>query len=289
VPALSEALAQTGEKHAVVVEPDEANRNRVVGILREAGFAVIAGEGFYATMEDARKKAPSLDLVVIPSNLKEPGFNAALNDLRRDYLFASAATVLLINPADEEIVRPLLHLDSRIGGVPASAPAASLLTEYDRVRRHVGALSLDKATALSLATQAAEALHMIAVTNNKVYNFRQAQAGLLGALKHPEEALRVTAADVLAASETPEAQLAVAQLALDESQAKPVRLRVFAALANSAKAHGNLLNDEARDQVALAATKTKDLEIRTAASQALGALNLPSNQASKIIRAQAMK
>ena len=130
---------------------------------------------------------------------------------------------------------------------------------------------------------------MIAVTNNKVYNFRQAQAGLLKALKHPEETLRITGADVLAASETPEAQMAVAQLALDESQAKPVRLRVFAALANSAKAHGNLLNDEVRDQVALAATQTKDLEIRTAASQALGALNLPSNQASKIIQAQAMK
>ena len=289
VPALSEALAQTGEKHAVVVEPDEANRNRVVGLLREAGFAVIAGKDFYATLEDARKNAPSLDLVVIPSNLKEPGFNAALNDLRKDYLFASAATVLLISPADEEIVRPLLHLDSRIGGVPAEAPAAPLLTEYDRVRRQVGALSLDKATALNLANQAAEALRMIAVTNNKVYNFRQAQAGLLRALKHPEEALRVTGADVLAASETPEAQMAVAQLALDESQAKPVRLRVFAALANSAKAHGNLLNDEVRDQVALAATQTKDLEIRTAASQALGALNLPSNQASKIIQAQAMK
>jgi tetratricopeptide (TPR) repeat protein len=289
VPALAEALAQTGQKHAVVVEPDEANRNRVVGILREAGFVVVAGESFYSTLQDARKNVPSLDLVLIPSNLKEPAFVAALNELRKDYLFASAATVLLISPADDEVVRPLLHLDSRIGGVPADAPAAGLLAEYDRVRRQIGALPLDRATALSLATQAAEALRMIAVTNNKVYNFRQAQVALINSLKHPEEALRVIGADVLAESEAPEAQQAVAQLALDETQSKPVRLRVFAALANSAKAHGNLLNDEWRDQVAAAATQAKDLEIRTAASQALGALNLPSNQASKIIRAQAMK
>ncbi len=289
VPALAEALAQTGEKHAVVVEADEANRNRVVGILREAGFAVVAGESFYGTLQDARKNAPSLDLVVIPSSLKEPSFAAALNELRKDYLFASAATVLLISPADDEVVRPLLHLDPRIGGVPADAPAAALLAEYDRVRRQIGALPLDRATAVNLAMQAAEALQMIAVTNNKVYDFRQAQVALINSLKHPEEALRVTGAQVLAESEAPEAQQAVAQLALDETQAKPVRLRVFAALATSAKAHGNLLTDALRDQVAAAATQAKDLEIRTAASQALGALNLPSNQASKIIRAQAMK
>jgi hypothetical protein len=230
-----------------------------------------------------------LDLVVIPTSLKTPGFNAALNDLRKDYLFASAATVLLISPADDEVVRPLLHLDSRIGGVPADAAAAPLLAEYDRVRRQIGALPLDKATALALAMQAADALRMVAMTNNKVLDFRQAQVGLIKALKHPEEALRVTAAEVLAASEAPEAQMAVAKLALDESQPKPVRLRVFAALAVSAKAHGNLLADNVRDQVAAAATQTKDLDIRTAASQALGALNLPSNQASKIIQAQAMK
>jgi hypothetical protein len=289
IPALSEALAQTGEKHAVVVEPNEANRARVVGLLREAGFAVVAGEEFYATLEDARKKVPSLDLVVIPTGLKEPTFNAALNDLRKDYLFASAATVLLISPADDEVVRPLLHLESRIGGVPADSAAAPLLAEYDRVRRQIGALPLDKATALALAMQAADALRMVAVTNNKVYDFRQAQVGLIKALKHPEDALRVTAADVLAASEAPEAQTAVAKLALDESQPKPVQLRAFAALAVSAKAHGNLLADNVRDQAAAAATQTKDLDIRTAASQALGALNLPSNQASKIIQAQAMK
>ncbi len=289
VPALSEALAQTGEKHAVVVEPDEANRSRVVGILRQAGFAVVTGGEFYATLDDARKNTPSLDLVVIASSMKEPAFNIALNDLRKDYLFASATTVLLVSPADEDVVRPLLHLDSRIGGVPANATAEQLLAEYDRVRRQVGALPLDKATALDLAKQAAESLRMVALTNNKVYNFRQAQVALIKALKHPEEALRVTAADVLAASEAPEAQMAVAELALDESQAKPVRLRVFAALATSAKAHGNLLKDDVRDQVAAAATQDKDLEIRTAASQALGALNLPSNQASKIIQAQAMK
>ena len=46
---------------------------------------------------------PAWDLIVIPTNLKEPGFNTALNDLRKDYLFASAATVLLISPADEEV------------------------------------------------------------------------------------------------------------------------------------------------------------------------------------------
>lgn len=289
VPALAEALAQTGRKHAVVIEPDEANRTRVTGLLREAGFEVVAGEEFYAVLQDARKSSPSLDLIVFASNLKQPGLNAALQDLRKDYLFASAATVLLIGQADEDVVRPLLHLDSRLGGVSADAPADRILTEYDRVRRQIGAVALDKAIALNLAVQAAEALRLVAISNCKAYDCKNAQPALIKALGHPEQALRVTSAEVLAEGTTPEAQQAIAKLALDAGQEKAIRIRVFAALANSAKAHGNLLSDELREQIAAAGTQDKDLDIRTAASQALGALNLPSNQASEIIRAQAMR
>lgn len=289
VPALSEALAQTGQKHAVVIEPDEANRARVVGILREAGFQVTAGEEFYGVLQSARKNSPSLDLIVLASNVKTPGLNTELRDLRKDYLFASAALVLLVNPADEDVVRPLLHLDSRLGGVSEDAAAERILAEYDRVRRQIGGVALDKATALSLAVQAAEALRLVAISNCKAYDCNKAQPALIKALSHPEQALRVTSAEVLAVAKTPEAQQAIARLALDGNQEKPIRIRVFASLANSAKAHGNLLTDELREQVAAAATQAKDLDIRTAASQALGAMNLPSNQASEIIRAQAMR
>ncbi len=289
VPALSEALAQTGQKHAIVIDPDEANRNRVVGILREAGFQVIAGGDFYKTLQDARKNAPSLDLVLLATDIKQPGLNAELQDLRKDYLFASASTVLMVTPADEEVVRPLLHLDSRLGGVSDDAPADVLLAEYDRVRRQVGAVSLDRKVALDMAIQAAKALRLVAITNNKVYDCKDAQPALIKALSHPEPTLRVTCAEVLAESKTPEAQQAIAKLALDPNQDKPLRIEVFAALANSAKANGNLLTDDLRGQVSAAATQAKDLDIRTAASQALGALNLPSNLASEIIRNQAMK
>jgi len=287
VPALSEALAQTGSQHAIVIERDEATRNRVVGILRNGGFLVVAGEHFYAVLEEARKRVPSVDLIVLGSDMAEPVLGKALAELRKDYLFASAPTVILIKPADMAAVLRLTRLDERLGRVDVEAPAERLLLEYDRVRRRVGALPLNKQTALDLALEAAETLRLIAITRNRAYDFRAAQIALINALGHPAEPLRVTAAAVLAISELPEAQRSIAQLALDDQQPKPIRIAAFGSLADSAKAHGNLLTANLLEKVVAAATQAEDLEIRTAASQALGALNLPSNQASKIILEQA--
>ena len=61
---------------------------------------------------------------------------------------------------------------------------------------------------------------------------------------------------------------------------------MFTALADAAKHKGNYLPDNLVEQLTGIAESDNNMVIRTAASQTLGALNLPSNPASVIIRNQ---
>ena len=64
------------------------------------------------------------------------------------------------------------------------------------------------------------------------------------------------------------------------------RVRAFGSLAESARRNGNLLGDDLVQRVIGLTMAEKDLVLQAAASKALGALDLPSNKASEIIRAQ---
>ena len=85
---------------------------------------------------------------------------------------------------------------------------------------------------------------------------------------------------------TSRAQEAIAKIALDAATQEEMRVRMFAALADAAKRKGNLLNEELVKAVVAVAQKETNMTIREAASQALGALNVPGEPASQIIRDQ---
>ena len=91
-------------------------------------------------------------------------------------------------------------------------------------------------------------------------------------------------ASVLALVPSPEAQRAIAHVALDPNNAPSLRNAAFGALSDSAKRHRGQLEDAQIAELVRIAREEGDLKIRTAASQALGALNLASNKASEIIR-----
>ena len=73
-------------------------------------------------------------------------------------------------------------------------------------------------------------------------------------------------------------------IALDAGNADSLRISAFNSLAESAKHNGNLLEERQIAQLVEIARDDTDLTIRTAASEALGALNLATNKASEIIR-----
>ena len=103
----------------------------------------------------------------------------------------------------------------------------------------------------------------------------------------PSELLRIRSANALSLIPSADAQAALGEAGFNTAHAQAERVAKFTALAESGRRNANLLGDSDLVTRLIEFTKNeKDLILRTAASQALGALDLPSNQASDIIRSQ---
>ena len=132
--------------------------------------------------------------------------------------------------------------------------------------------------------RAAKSLRRIAVDSRTVYDCSVAEPALIAALSSDQEELQITVASVLALARTATAQRSIAALALDSGRGQSLRVSAFDSLAESAKHNGNRLEEGQLAELVDIARVDSDLTIRTAASKALGALNLATNKASEIIR-----
>lgn len=283
VPTLAEALAQTGQASMIVVDPDETNRNRVQGALREDGINAVAEADLFSAMNRAKAELPTVDAVVLATDVQSPGLAEALAQLRGDYSFANLPIILLVKPDTMVTARALAAGDARITTVLADAPKTTLLRAWQTVAARVGKTPLSSDEALELALQSAEVLREIAVAGSAIYSFDQAVNALINALAYPVEDLRIRAAAVLALTNKPEAQVALAEVATSDQQSETLRLAAFDALAESASHHGNLLPADLVERLLDQAMNAGDMVIRVNASKALGALNLPSATPARII------
>jgi hypothetical protein len=100
--------------------------------------------------------------------------------------------------------------------------------------------------------------------------------------------MQVLAGQTLAHFDSPEAQRAIAAMALDANNALDVRIPAFDSLGTSAKLNANMLPDETIDAIyALISSDATDPALRSAAAAAYGALNLPSQKVKDLILDQA--
>jgi HEAT repeat protein len=154
------------------------------------------------------------------------------------------------------------------------------------VSRAVGATPITPEIGRQLALETTMVLALLAVTDNALFAVQDAESALIATLETDDPTLRTAVAQVLGHLGTTDAQQAIAQIALNDAEPEQMRVAMFAALASAAKRRGNHLPDESVEQLIKIAESDENMAIRTAASQALGALNLPSNPASVIIRNQ---
>ncbi len=284
VPVLAQALAQTGREQVLVVDPDEANLNRVVGLLRTSGREVIGEKNFDRALNRARTDFQALAGVFVSSGVADPDLRTALQAFQGEFLYSKTPVVVLTKAQHavlaEEAGRGFVNVES----IDAAVDNAAVEDAFARVQQRAGQARLDPALAQSLALEAAEALRRIAVDGRTVYDFGAAEPALIGALSSLDERLQITAASVLALARTPTAQRAIAHVALDGGQSPTLRLAAFDSLAESAKTNGPLLEDAQAKELIRLAKEEPELTMRTAASQALGALNLRADRAGEIIR-----
>jgi hypothetical protein len=177
-----------------------------------------------------------------------------------------------------------VRADISLGQIVPSATGPEIAAEVKRVSDALRAAPITPELGLSLAAEATEALHLLAVSKNPIFTPKEVESALLTAFTTKDADLRKAVAKVLGFLPSAQAQEAIAAVAFDTTADEALRVAMFTALAESAKRQGNLLKEDRVTQLVTFVQKDENMTLRTAASQALGALNLPATPASQIIR-----
>lgn len=152
----------------------------------------------------------------------------------------------------------------------------------------VEAEEIDPEMAEEYSMRAIIVLKSLAVHNNQVVNLAEAMPALIQVTKGQQEEKKTLAGQILAYLPSPEAQRAIAQMAMNEQNSMPLRIEAFASLAQSAKMNANLLLTEHIEAMYdLIQSRDTDPQLRQAAAGAYGSLNLPSQRVKDLILDQA--
>lgn len=286
MPVLADALRlHAGARAALVADPDERSANALAAQLRALGYSVIVDANLLTGLQKVREQTAGVDLFVLGSNVSAD-LGASIAQIRSESRFSQLPVLIAARPEHESMVRELVRGDHRLAQVSGEAGPETLEVIVARLTRATGTTPVTAELGARLALDAAGVLRRIGETDNAVFKVAEVEGALLEALASPDPELRLAVAGVLGFVGSAAAQTAVAEIALNEAEPEPMRLAMFTALAEAAKRSGNRLPEPLVQRLIAVAEGEPNLAIRSGASEALGALNLPSSPASAIIRNQ---
>jgi hypothetical protein len=147
---------------------------------------------------------------------------------------------------------------------------------------------LNAEMANNYAIRAADAMLRLAESRNSAFDLSLAQGALIAATRARGMEIQIISSRILAHLASPEAQRAIATMALDSANDLETRRFAFESLAISAKLNANMLPEAMVDAIyALISSDQTERDLRLAASTAYGALNLPSRKVKDLILDQA--
>lgn len=274
VPVLTSAFAIDGQKAYLLIDPDTAAAEALAAELGENGAKVLVADSLELGLARAAKQFTQLDGIFLASDMTRPGAVQAVQVLARDERAALTPVVLLVKEGGMLISDQVLDVDSRVGRVLANGSMAEQLTKkLDQIGRHYGYQPLTAEDGVDLSLEAARSLQRIAAYKSVIFDVGAAESALAQALNHhPSEEVRIDTTRVLALVDSSTAQDTLAQAALSAEHTPTLRIAAFASLAESARELGDRLSDRLTKELIQQAMSEPDLELRTAASQALGAI-----------------
>jgi len=164
--------------------------------------------------------------------------------------------------------------------------ASALVETSEKAAQNNNSLSPELAD--SYALRAANAMLKLAQTRNKIIDLNAAQYALIEATRDKRFQIQILAGKTLAYINSANAQIAIAAMAIAESNSMEVRFAAFDSLAVSAKINANLLGVDMINKIYTMVSSTDiDPELRSAAAIAFGSLNLPSQNVKDLILDQA--
>lgn len=268
---LNDALRMNTQKVAILVTADEKTRNETKDALRAANFDVVdvseAGKAIAVA-----KPLPGVDLVVV-----EPAAAAdVVPAMRRE---CGLVSVPVIVTGDDEKARNQLKGDALVSYLGGKAKLQDVL---EKIFGKAGETQpAEQGT--TWAIRVAETARMLALTNNCVYNLVRLRPALIANLNSSSAEVQTASARALAAMSSPEAQQAVANLALKQDLDEKLRVEMLNILTESVRKFGNQLAEQQVNSVYTLVSSNASAAVREAAAQAWGSLNLPSEKSKALI------
>jgi CheY-like chemotaxis protein len=280
VPVLTEALNLEASKSILLVEPEPDNRNRLQAKLKDDGWNVVTAMTGNQALSAARAM-PRVDAVALSSRTKDVNHADVVSLLRSDHNTAMTPIVILSWPDDPVKAS---WLESKIGYVKSVDPAIepdALVQTVDELKKAAGSLVLDADASRAASLHAAAVLKDIAVAS-RVYSAQRARQSLLDSLTNRPDELVVAVLAALAEIPDGEITRAMAAVGVDKERSKPVRVAALKALSRAARFVGNELEAGAVTAIQAMAAEEDD-QLRDAAGEALGSLDLDAADGAKLI------
>ncbi len=280
VPLLGEALSQTGNPTIIVVAPTRDRANSMAEGLTQSGYQVETA----TTASEAATAAQGLnavDAVVVEDQLPQGEVDRVFDVMNAGSKTRGSARLVITASRASRFEAPAQN-DPLLSTTQATSGEA-LATAVERARTAAGSLPLDEQLATEYALRSAAALQDVSDSSAGVYNLASAKSALLTALDDDREEVVLAAADVLGALDDADAQTALLQSAQDNGRSADSRIGLYEALAKNARNYGNRLPGDNVSDLQDTVREEANLDIRTAAAKAYGALDLPADEAKQII------
>jgi len=284
VPLLAEALAQTGQSSVLIAAPAQETINALSDGLKAAGYTVAGGTSADA-VATAANEVNSVDVVVITDDLPQPEVERLLNGRNQPAKLAGAAKLVIVKSEASPFANRA-QSDPMISTTQARE-AAALKPAIDQARTRAGGLPVDPSVATKYATRAGVLLAQLAISNTNVFDLSVAEPALLSSLTDGRPDIVKLGGNVLAYVNTTNGQAGLLTIGADDKTAEDVKVSLLKSLSTNAKYFGSKLEPQQVETLSKLVEGAPNLEVRSAAAEAHGALNLPPDQAKALILKQA--
>jgi hypothetical protein len=281
VPLLAEAMSQTGVANVLIIAPSQDQQTKLAGLL--TGYGTAAGTDTQTAFAQALS-LPAIDVILIPEALGDAEIQRAFDLANRSPRLARAARVIITASkashwTEAALSDPLLTTTQFTDG-------PDLVKAVEAARQRVGGLPLDEKIATDYALRAAHLLEKIAISHTPAYDLSAAEPTLLNSLADKRPEVAEAAASVLSLMDSKSAQAAILAKALDTGTGDDVKASFYKSLAVSARSFGNRIDQSDVDSLQKVIEGSASPDVRTAAAQYRGALNLPTDEAKQLIISQ---
>ena len=281
VPILAEALTQTGKPGVLILAPTD----RLNALREQLKNYAIAGGSTPEAAASAGASLSAVDVVLMYEGTSD--IDHMFTIIRQTLRLERAAKLIVAKASKVATPYAQMALNDPSITVTDANDEAGLNAAIEDARKRAGGLPMDEKMATSYALRSAELLQRLAISKGQVFDLLVAQPAVMMALDDPRPEIAHAGANALGLLNSREAQAALATKAVDDKTPDEFKIILLKDLSVHAKFYGNLIDQGLIDSLGKLAETAANLDVKSAAAEALGALNLRSEQIKALIVNQA--